>query len=170
MLEDFDKQVSDWSESIVRTTSRRRFLYKTVKGAFVTIAGLTLGNFVNLSTAFANGCDCNSTCSGSGTGTFHQYCPSNCVTCVKTDGCFVHTTNLCPWDDGTWIGCSGFGQCGLGYRTCRDCRCTTCSNTCIILSDIICSGCCHPKDVEAEMRRLAHEAKMRQLVDATVSV
>ena len=48
MLDDLSKQVSNWSESVAQTVSRRRFMHKSVKGAFATVAGVTLGSLIGV--------------------------------------------------------------------------------------------------------------------------
>lgn len=158
MLEDFDKQVSIWSESAVRAVNRRRFLHKAAKGAFATVAGLTLGTFVNIKDAFAITCTCDWACGVQcyGTGLYHASCPSGCVPCIPSDNCYncPPGQQLCPYSDGSWVSCTGLGL-GGGYKICRDCRCTSCSSACTILSDCICCSCYTPQQVEAEMRRLA---------------
>src|SRR5258708_39807447 len=58
MFEEFDKQISIFSESVARQLSRRRMLTNSVKGVVVTVAGATLSTFINFKDAFAAGCPC----------------------------------------------------------------------------------------------------------------
>ena len=48
MLEEFDKQVSIWTESFARKFNRRKMVGTTVKGVFATVAAATVGQLVNL--------------------------------------------------------------------------------------------------------------------------
>ncbi len=151
MLEELDKHLSIFSESFARRLNRRKALANTAKGLFATVAGITLGQLTNITNAFADSC----TCTGNiCTCTPTNQCPSGCTTCTSSSGC-----SYCPWPNGAWVSCSGFGICGNGYRVCIDCKCGsgTCSQStfCTCLSGIICGNCCNSKDVEAEMRRLA---------------
>ncbi len=167
MFDDLDRQTSLGSEAFARAISRRGFVQKGVKGAFATIAGLSIGSLINVKSAFAVTCTCHwacgRQCSSIGTGTYSQYCPSGCSTCVPSSGCYnctVGGANLCPYSDGSWTSCTGLGTCQAGYRICRDCTCGSCNNACTVLSSVICGNCCSPQQVEAEMRRLRAEAEL----------
>ena len=151
MSNDFDKQVSVWTESVIRSTQRRKFFSKGIKGVAAIISGATLGSLASTKGAFAAAnvtCTCDwaqgrQCASTSG-------CPSGCSVCTKTDWC----SGWCDYPGGSWVSCSGLGHCGYGYRTCLDCKCSGCNNLCTVLSDVICSGCCSPQDIEAEMKHL----------------
>lgn len=162
MFEEFDKQVSILSESLARSLSRRRMLANSVKGAVATVAGVALGTLVNVHDAFAVTCTCNwyegrvncpgtSGCNPPGGGV----CPSNCSPCTSIDVCRDKNGYYCPYSNGSWTSCTGLGTCGNGHKICMDCKCPNCSYVCTCLSNCICCNCCNPKDVEAEMRRLA---------------
>ena len=150
---DPDKLVSNVSESIARGMQRRKFLSRSIKGVFATVAALSLGNLAGIKNAFALTCTCDWAFEGqcTGTGGSQQNCPSGCTTCTKTDSC----SNWCNWTNGFWVSCSGFGPCKAGFEICRDCKCPNCSYVCTVLSGILCYGCCTAKQVEDEMRRLA---------------
>lgn len=146
-----DEKVSVWSESAARWIGRRKFVSTTVKGVFGIVGGVAIGNFTAIKKAFATTCTCNfargNECSGS---LVEYHCPSGCSTCTSSDYC----GGYCDYSNGQWVSCSGLGQCGYGYRVCIDCKCPGCSNLCTLLSGIICSGCCSPRQVEEEMRQL----------------
>jgi hypothetical protein len=161
MFEKLDKRTSILAEGIARSLSRRQVLVTTVKGTVATVAAATLGILVDLKTAFAITCDCHwydgivgcpnyGACNSGGPGA----CPSGCSYCTSADVCRDSKGYYCGYSDGWWVSCTGFGQCGNGYKICSDCKCTTCSYVCTCLSNVICSGCCTPQQVEAEMRRL----------------
>ena len=163
MLEDLDQTTFILSESIARTFSRRKFVVKTVKGAFAALAGLSLGH-VGVKDAMAQACSCiwlggasNANCPTKGGCPGTGACPSGCSNCVQSDGCINGAgVNLCPYASATWISCSGLGSCGFGHRLCRDCKCNTCSGyLCTCLGPCVCCSCCRAADVEAEMRRVA---------------
>jgi hypothetical protein len=152
MLDTIDKHISDVSESVARTLNRRKFLTRSTKGLFVTVAAVTLAQWTAIKDAFAITCDCNwaygnhcNNCPG-------IFCPSGCSICTTSSGC----GGVCNYDNGYWTSCSGFGTCHHGYRICTDCKCGGCgrSQVCTCLSGIICSGCCTAKDIEEEKHRL----------------
>ncbi len=152
MLEELDEHLSMLSESLARRLNRRKALVNTAKGLFATVTGITLAQLTNITNAFAVSCSCTGnicTCGGSG-----YQCPSGCSTCTSSSGC-----SYCPHPSGHWVSCNGLGNCGNGYKVCIDCKCSsgTCSQStfCTCLSGCICCSCCNPKDVEAEMRRVA---------------
>ena len=150
MLEELDEHLSMLSESLARRLNRRKALVNTAKGLFAAVTGIALGQLTSITNAFAVSCTCTGnicTCDG-GTGTS---CPSGCTTCTSSSGC----GSYCDHSNGYWVSCSGLGKCGNGYKICIDCKCGSCSNLCTCLSACICCGCCNPKDVEAEMRRVA---------------
>lgn len=150
---DFDRFVNTLSESVVRKMQRRKILIAGIKGVFAATAGIALANFEGIKNAFAVTCTCAWAFGGQcyGTGSEEQNCPSGCTTCTLQDYC----NGWCNYQSGYWTSCSGLGQCGHGYRICKDCKCPNCSNVCTILSNILCYGCCTAQQVEAEMRRLA---------------
>jgi len=162
MFEKLDEHISELSELIARTVNRRQLLARTVKGVFATAAGLTLAQFTNLKSAFAITCTCmwaggsgNANCPHTSgcPGGINPPCPSGCVTCTTSSGC----GSVCNYPGGSWVSCSGFGPCGMGYKVCTDCKChSSCSypNVCTCLSPIICYNCCTRKAVEDEMRRI----------------
>ena len=166
MFDEFDKQVSILSESIVRSMSRRRMLGTAMKGTIITLAGASLGIFSGLREAFAAGCSCNwygginnancpqhPGCNPNGT----SGCPSGCSPCTSSDVCRYPKPPYwyCNYSSASWTSCTGQGRCGNGYKICVDCKCPNCSYVCTCLSNCICCNCCSPKDVEIEMRRLA---------------
>src|SRR5438874_13396559 len=91
MLEDFDKQVSIFAESLARKFNRRKMVGTTVKGLFATVAAATLGQFVNVGEAFAITwtCDDNwttgSPCNTIGCPCPHHGCPSGYIACIACD-------------------------------------------------------------------------------------
>ncbi len=155
-LDDLDKHISIVTESVARALSRRTVLARATKGLVATIAGVTLGELMNVREAFAVSCNChpaNGTyCSNCPNGVG---CPSGCSACTGTDYC----GGWCTWDHGWWLSCSGLGSCGNGYRICTDCKCPNCgsnnTSVCTCLSAIICQNCCTREQVAAEARRLA---------------
>lgn len=164
MFEDFDRQVSIFSESVARSISRRKVLTTSIKGVVVTIAGATIGTFVDLKDVFAAGCTCN-WYDGSGNANCPKHpgcnptgaagCPSGCSTCTSSDYCLDSKGYYCNYSSGSWISCTGQGTCGNGHKICIDCKCPNCSYVCTCLSNCICCNCCSAQDVEMEMRRLA---------------
>jgi hypothetical protein len=166
MFDEFDKQVSILSESIVRSLSRRRMLGTAVKGTIVTLAGASLGIFTGLRNAFAAGCTCNWYGGGSNANCPSWpnacniggvVCPSGCSPCTSSDVCKESHSpfSYCNYPNASWTSCTGLGTCGNGYKICVDCKCPNCSYVCTCLSVCYCCNCCNPKDVEIEMRRLA---------------
>ena len=158
MLEDFDKQVSIFAESLARKFNRRKMVGTTVKGLFATIAGATLGQFTSMGKALASCyCTCDDcwttghSCNYYGHPCPPHYCPSGCTTCTSYDWC----GGWCDYRSGKWVSCYGLGVCGRGYRVCRDCKCPTCRLKCTCRSAITCYYCCSAQDVKAEMQRLA---------------
>lgn len=149
MLEELDKRISTFTESVTRRISRRKALANTTKGLFATIAGIAFGELSNIKNAFASSCNCTGhicACGGNG-----LTCPSNCTTCTSSDWC----NGYCDHPNGYWVSCSGLGRCGNGYYVCIDCKCPGCNNTCTCLAGCFCCNCCNHADVEAEMRRVA---------------
>ena len=160
MFEEFDKQISIFSESVARQLSRRRMLTNSVKGVVVTVAGATLSTFINFKDAFAAGCPChwyggvsNANCPRKG-GCPPTGCPSHCSPCTSRDVC-NNRVNYCHYPGGSWTSCSGLGSHHHGYKICLDCKCPNCRYVCTCLSRCICCDCRTPHDVENEMRRLA---------------
>lgn len=181
MLEELDQNISILMESTARVLKRRRFLGGMMKGVVAATAGLALGTFENIRSAFATtcppkgcsgcqtSCDCcyiggdtNANCPKYSNACTFSGCPMNCSACTSTDSC----GGLCIYSNGSWCACNCLGKCGNGWKICTDCKCS-CSNNCngkcngvsyylcTCMSGIICSNCCNPKDVEAEMRRIA---------------
>lgn len=156
MLENFDKNVSIFTESLARALSRRKMMGTTVKGIFATVAAATLGQFTNVGDAFAVTCTCDegwttgSPCTSIGFPCPPHGCPSGCVTCYTGD-----CGGWCIYNTGKWVSCSGLGKCGKGYKVCRDCKCPDCNHKCTCLSATICRYCCTAQDVKAEVQRLA---------------
>lgn len=158
LLEEFDKQVSVFAESLARRLARRKMLGAAVKGAVATIAAATIGQFTNIGQAFAVSCTCDDNwttgvpCDSIG---YHcspsSYCPSGCAVCCCND-----CGGWCNYPSGSWVSCQGLGTCGNGYKICTDCKCAgSCNHKCTCLSQCICCSCCKKEDVQAEMRRLA---------------
>lgn len=159
MLEEFDKQVSVFTESLARRLARRKMLGTAVKGAVAAIAAATIGQFTNLRQAFAVSCTCDDNwtngvpCDNIGHSCPSSGCPSGCSVCCCND-----CNGWCNYPSGSWTSCSGLGKCGNGYKICTDCKCgnpCTKQNRCTCLSQCICCNCCTKADVQAEMRRLA---------------
>jgi hypothetical protein len=170
MFENFDEQVSTFTEGVARSLSRRRVLVTSAKVAAVTVAGATLGIFVNIKDAFASTCTChwyggsgNANCpSHPGCNGINGVCPSGCSICVCAvwqnnncvqEGCVIPGYG-CNYPNGSWVSCTGQGTCGNGQRVCVDCKCPNCSYVCTCLSSCVCCNCCTPQQVEDEMRRL----------------
>ncbi len=153
MLDELDEHLSMLSESFARRLNRRKAFTNTAKGLFATAAGITLAQLTNITKAFAVSCTCTGNLCTCG-GTAGNQCPSGCTTCTKSSGC-----SYCPHSSGSWVSCTGLGNCGAGYKVCIDCKCGSgsCSQStfCTCLSSCICCSCCNKQDVEAEMRRLA---------------
>lgn len=59
MLDDLDRQLGQVVESAARVLDRRKFLSRTIKGIFAAVAGITVGEFINIQSAAAA---CNPTC------------------------------------------------------------------------------------------------------------
>ncbi len=160
MLEDFDKDISTLTESVVRRLSRRKIFSATVKGLSAAAIAATLGQISTVRQAFAVAldqctCECDfcwttgspcSNCPSSGVS-----CPTGCTTCVSPD-----CGGWCNYSSGQWVAyqCTGLGE-GNGYKMCIDCKCPDCNNKCTCLSGCICCNCVTPEDVKAEMKRLS---------------
>jgi hypothetical protein len=147
MLEDFDKQVSIWTESFARKFNRRKMVGTTVKGLFATVAAATVGQLVNVGQAFAVSCTCDvgwtqgHPCDYWGypcphTNSMTNGCPSRMVVC-KNGNC----GGWCDYSSGHWVSCSHLGPSGKGYKLCWDCtnKSNPCHPKCSCLS--ACFGC-----------------------------
>jgi hypothetical protein len=162
MPNDLDRQISIWSESVVRAISRRRFVNKAVKSTFAILAGLAAGTWVGVKDAFAVTCTCD-WYDGSSNANCPKHpgcnssppssCPSGCSLCTSSDYCLDSKGYYCNYSGGYWISCTGLGQ-GGGFKYCLDCKCPNCSYVCTCLSECICCNCSKPAQVEAEMHRL----------------
>ena len=140
------------AEEFARRLDRRHFLGKVAKASAATAMAVAAGQFVLPGTAaallecgcsFPQGVRC-SGCPGLG-------CPSGYSSCKTGSQC-----GPCVWTTGNWVGCSGYGNCGVGYNRCYDCwDGSHCSTTCGCGSVCICCGCCSPADVKAEQEREA---------------
>lgn len=165
MLDDLDRQLGQVVESAARVLDRRKFLSRTIKGIFAAVAGITVGEFINIQSAAAA---CNPTCNWvngnhcSGC-PFYGGCPSTYNVCTQSSGC---GGNLCPYPNGQWTvsGCDHVGKCFMGFYLCTDCMIGDCTGLCTCLSGCICCSCCTPADVEAEMRRLTAAATQGVIV------
>jgi len=151
MLEDFDKQVSIFTESFARKLNRRKMVATTVKGLFATVAATAVGQFTNFGQAFAASCTCDEGWTTGHTCGYYGYqyrcphntsltngCPSTCSVCTindSTHGC----GGWCTYTSGNWVSCSGLGTNGKGYKLCWDCHCPTgsCKHKCSCLSGCI---------------------------------
>ncbi len=171
MLEEIDENISILMESTARVLKRRRFLGGMIKGVAAATAGLTLGTFWDIRSAFATRCPpkgcsgCQTSCDCCYIGGDYEAncrhwshacpftgCPSGCSVCTGTDSC----GGLCIYSNGSWCACNCLGICHNGYQICTDCKCNSCTGyLCTCRSGCICCSCCNPKDVEAEMRRIA---------------
>ncbi len=150
MLEGLDRQVSLVAESVARAFSRRRFLGTGVKGVFALVAGIALGEFIDVKGAMAAYCDPahGVYCTGCPAPPNLGGCPSNLQVCKHNSGCSV-----CPHPYGSWT--NPCGVCGQGIATCTDCwDGSNCSGACTCYSGCFCTGCCTPQQVAAEARRL----------------
>ncbi len=152
----FDSRIGIFAESIARKLNRRKLVANGVKGLFGTVAGVALGQLVNIQQAFASGCDtCNwayghhcSGCPG------YAGCPSGYAVCTSSSGCGT----ICNYPNGQWTVCTIPCSCSTGFRVCTDCRTNGCGYICTCLSGRICCSqpCCStPEGVHAEMQRLA---------------
>jgi hypothetical protein len=158
-----DKRTSEFTEDLARSLSRRQLLTRTTKAAVAALAAMSLGTFSGIKSAFAITCNCNwlppnigTSCYGQGLGSCplnSPWCPSGCSVCTSSSCCNSKCGSCCcNYSGGQWISCQGFGTCGLGYKLCTDCKCSTCSTLCTCLSGVQCFGCCTPAQVQAEMR------------------
>lgn len=145
MLEDVDRQISLFSESLARRLGRRKMVGVTIGGLFTTIAAATVGQFAPLGEVFArssqrNSCTCDynwtggSPCNSLGYPCPSNGCPTNCSVCSHHD-----CGGACTWSSGRWVSCSHQGPSGQGYRLCWDCKCPDCHHYCSCLSS--CIGC-----------------------------
>lgn len=152
--QNFDSRVNLLAESVARKLNRRKLFANGTKGLFATIAGVALGQVVNIQQVFADTCTCNwaygHQCSGC---PLDAACPSGYSVCTTSSGC----GSVCNYSNGQWISCSNQGQCGVGFRVCTDCRTNGCGYICTCLSGCICCNpCCRTAaEVKAEMQRLA---------------
>jgi hypothetical protein len=164
MFDEFDRHLSNFTESVARSISRRQIMTRTVKGVIVTVAGTALGTLVNMKAAFAVSCTCD-WYGGSGNANCPSHpgcggagCPSGCTPCTGDHSKGIYNCNngyySCGWISGSWVSCTGLGICGNGSRICTDCKCPDCSYVCTCLSQCTCCNCCTPQDVEQEMKRL----------------
>jgi hypothetical protein len=142
MLEDFDRQVSNWSESLARKFNRRKMIGSTVKGAVATVAAVTAGQLTSFGQAFAVSCTCDEgwtrgrPCNHWGFPCPKNGCPSHMTVCKKP-GC----GGWCTYSNGHWVSCSGLGPSHKGYKLCWDCSDAKnpCNPHCSCLSS--CIGC-----------------------------
>lgn len=150
MLEEFDRQVSIWSESFARKFNRRKMVGGAVKGVVATVAAATVGQLANFGEAFAATCTCDDgwttghPCGYYGFPCPHNTslvdgCPSSCSVCVHPN-----CGGWCTYTSGHWVSCSGLGSSGKGYKLCWDCyKCGrvggVCQPKCSCLSG--CIGC-----------------------------
>jgi hypothetical protein len=161
VVDSADRAVNLAAEDIARRLTRRRVVSRGVKGAAALVAGLSVGGFAGVRSAFASNCLCScdfpgcGECSCKGKSCPANGCPSGCVSCISTD-C---PGSGCIYSDGTWVCCTGCGRCGLGYYSCWDCRCLTCNDACGCKTDCRCAGCCSPAQVKEEMARDAALAR-----------
>ncbi len=157
MSDAIDKYLSETTESIARQMNRRRVLSRGIKGGFALVAGITLGQFSNLKSAFAAPyCSCDwayghVNCSGSGGYCSGTSCPSGCSVCTTSSGCGT----ICNYPGGRWVSCTGFGTCGRGYKLCTDCNCNACRYVCTCLSSIVCLNCCTKTELQESLQSLA---------------
>lgn len=164
MVEETDRKLNVVAEDVARAVSRREVVFKGLRGLAAAAAAVSVGSLAGVKDAFARtACTCScaypgcGNCSCRGKTCPTNGCPSSCKICHLGD-C---SNGGCPYSDGNWVCCSGCGVCGFGYYVCYDCRCPTCtgcsgcSNKCGCKSGCLCSGCCSPAEVAAEMQKLA---------------
>jgi hypothetical protein len=60
----------------------------------------------------------------------------------------------CEWSSGSWVHCTGYGNCHYGYTLCQDCKPNSNCNVCICVSAVICGQCCTPTQVRVEQKRV----------------
>src|SRR5574337_1838818 len=112
MLEEFDKQISIWSESFARKFNRRKMVGGAVKGVVATIAAATVGQLANFGEAFAATCTCDDgwttghPCGHYGFPCPHNAslvdgCPSGCSVCMHPS-----CGGWCTYTSGHWVSCS----------------------------------------------------------------
>jgi hypothetical protein len=158
-LRRLDDAVELVEESAARGVSRRSLLSRAVRAVPLAFAGVAVGSMGRLTDVMASNCpgctytnhnNCGQTCYAP------NYCPSGYKLCCNNSGC----GGLCPHPPSSgcqWIGCSGLGKCGQGFRVCTDCIPTSggCSRACTCYSNVICTDCCTREDVHAEQLRIA---------------
>jgi hypothetical protein len=125
MFNEFDRRISEWSESAARMINRRKVMRQGVKGLCATFSGLAIASVLNVKSAFADGCSC----SWIG-GPSNQNCP-NSTGCPSGGGCpagyTICTTGNdsghgCVYQNGSWVAyCSPSLPQGQ-YRLCTDCK------------------------------------------------
>ena len=146
---EMEERVTNVADSAVRKISRRDGLKHVFRGTTAALAGVTVGQLTGVKAANAIACTCSKPrgvwCSGCAS----NGCPSGYSICTTSSPCAP-----CIYSSGYWVSCTGLGSCGFGYRVCRDCwRNSSCSTTCGCLSTVLCSGCCSPAEVKADMAR-----------------
>lgn len=142
MLEEFDKQISVWSESFARKFNRRKVVGGAVKGVVATVAAATVGQLANFGEAFAATCTCDENWTQGHPCNYWGYpcpsdgCPSKMEVCTKP-----MCGGWCDYSNGHWVSCSGLGTNHKGYKLCWDCTLKTnpCHPKCSCLS--ACIGC-----------------------------
>lgn len=146
-----NRDVSLLTKGLARRLSRREALMRGLRGVAVVSAGVAGGTILTAEQAKAVTCTCgppnNKYCSGCPS----NGCPSGYDVCYSNQGC-----SQCIYASGSWVSCTGLGDCGYGYKRCYDCRkhaTTGCTSTCGCLTGILCGFCCSPAEVKAFMAR-----------------
>jgi hypothetical protein len=140
----FDAHVESGAERMTRRITRRDTLRTAILTGAATAGAIALGQ----RPAFAT-ITCPSKCGPS------PICSSGCP---STNGCpsgrslCKKPTCGCEWSTGSWVHCTGYGNCHQGFTLCQDCQ-HNC-NICICISGIICGQCCKKEDVLAEYQRI----------------
>lgn len=145
-----DARIGRGTEWITRKIDRRTVLRTTMLSGTATIGALALGQRPAFATIRCpNSCGPSPLCSGyCGLSTG---CPSGYSICKHPP---TSCGGLCEYASGSWIHCTGYGKCGLGYTLCQDCKPTNSCNICICVSGILCGQCCSAADVVAEHNRI----------------